>query len=58
VPAFLDTNIIVYAFGRDEFKVSVSEGLLGQQPTISTQVLNEFLSVCRIKLGTAWRANS
>jgi predicted nucleic acid-binding protein len=51
VAAFVDTNIIVYAFGRDEFKVSISEGLLGQQPTISTQVLNEFLSVCRIKLG-------
>jgi predicted nucleic acid-binding protein len=51
VAAFADTNVIVYAFGRDESKVRTAEGILGQQPTISTQVLNEFISVCRIKLG-------
>lgn len=51
MPVFVDTNVIVYAFGRDEFKVRAAEDILGRQPTISTQVINEFLSVCRVKLG-------
>jgi hypothetical protein len=48
--AFLDTNVVVYAFGSDLEKVAVAERLLDGTPTISTQVVNEFISVCRIKL--------
>jgi predicted nucleic acid-binding protein len=51
VPTFADTNVIVYAFGKDEAKIAIAEGVLENQPTISVQVLNEFLSLCRVKLG-------
>jgi predicted nucleic acid-binding protein len=51
VPAFADTNVVVYAFAEDDAKVAIAERILENQPTISIQVLNEFLSVCRVKLG-------
>ena len=50
VPVFVDTNIAIYAFGLDELKRARGRDLLGRQPTISTQVVNEFLNVCRVKL--------
>jgi len=51
VPAFADTNIVVYAFAKDDAKIAVAEGILEKQPTISVQVISEFLNVCRVKLG-------
>jgi predicted nucleic acid-binding protein len=51
VPAFADTNVVVYAFAKDEAKISIAEGILEKQPTISVQVISEFLNVCRTKLG-------
>lgn len=51
VPAFADTNVVVYAFAKDDTKIAVAEGILEKQPTISVQVISEFLNVCRIKLG-------
>ena len=51
VPAFADTNVVVYAFSKDDAKIAVAEGILEKQPTISVQVISEFLNVCRIKLG-------
>lgn len=51
MPVFVDTNIVVYAFGQDAVKVERAEAILESQPTISVQVINEFLSVCRVKLG-------
>ena len=51
VPAFADTNVVVYAFAKDDAKIAVAEGILEKQPTISVQVISEFLNVCRIKLG-------
>lgn len=51
MPVFADTNVVVYAFANDDAKVVVAEGILEKQPTISVQVVNEFLSVCRVKLG-------
>jgi predicted nucleic acid-binding protein len=51
VPAFADTNVVVYAFAKDNAKVAVAEGILERQPVISAQVISEFLNVCRIKLG-------
>lgn len=50
VSVFVDTNIVVYAFGQDAAKVERAEAILESQPTISIQVINEFLSVCRVKL--------
>ena len=51
MPVFADTNVVVYAFARDDAKIAIAEGILEGQPTISAQVLSEFLNVCRIKLG-------
>jgi len=50
-PAFVDTNIAVYAFSNDEAKIAIAEKLLAGKPTISAQVVNEFLNICRLKLG-------
>ena len=51
VPVFADTNVVVYAFAKDDAKIIVAEGILEKQPTISVQVISEFLNVCRVKLG-------
>lgn len=42
VPAFADTNVVVYAFAKDDAKIAVAEGILEKQPTISVQVISEF----------------
>jgi len=44
VPAFADTNVVVYAFAKDGAKITIAEGILEKQPTISVQVISEFLS--------------
>jgi predicted nucleic acid-binding protein len=51
--AFLDTNILVYAF-VDDARCAVAERLLAQGCDISVQVLNEFANVARRKLGFDW----
>ncbi|MBI4192525.1 MAG: hypothetical protein HY525_18560 [Betaproteobacteria bacterium] len=40
MPAFADTNVIVYAFAKDDAKIAVAEGMLEKQPTISVQVIS------------------
>jgi predicted nucleic acid-binding protein len=47
---FLDTNVIIEAFSSNHYKVNIAKKLLNQHPTISTQVINEFISVCLKKL--------
>lgn len=51
--AFLDTNVLVYAFTDDPRSARAQE-LLGQRPLISVQVLNEFANVARRTLGLSW----
>lgn len=51
--AFLDTNVLVYAFTADA-RADVAEALLAQGCDISVQVLNEFAHVARRKLGMDW----
>jgi predicted nucleic acid-binding protein len=51
--AFLDTNILVYAFS-DDTRNAVAEQLLGKGGEISIQVVNEFSNVARRKLGFDW----
>lgn len=51
--AFLDTNILVYAFTEDPRAVA-AEALLASGCDISVQVLNEFVAVARRKLGMSW----
>lgn len=50
MPVFVDTNIAAYAFGEDAAKKAKARELLAEHPSISTQVVNEFLNICRIKL--------
>jgi len=50
---FLDTNVFIYLYSEDEpEKQSIALGIFGSaQCVTSTQVLNEFCSVCLRKLG-------
>lgn len=54
MPAFLDTNVLVYAFTTDARAAKALE-LLGARPTISVQGLNDFTNVARRKLGMDWQ---
>lgn len=54
VKAFLDTNVLVYAFTKDDPKTGVAESLLTQGCCIGVQGLNEFVSVARRKLKLTW----
>ena len=51
--AFLDSNVVVYAFSDDP-RNAAAEDLLGRGCEISVQVLNEFANVARRKLGFSW----
>ena len=48
---FFDTNVLLYLLSGDPAKAGRAEALLAEGGTISVQVLNEFASVCRRKLG-------
>lgn len=50
---FLDTNVLIHAFAEDR-RTAAAEGLLTAGGEISVQVLNEFTSVARRKLGFSW----
>jgi len=45
VPAFVDTNVAVYALGRDSDKKARAKQLLDAAPIASSQVINEAISV-------------
>jgi predicted nucleic acid-binding protein len=52
--AFLDTNVLVYAFSPNDRRKPVAEKLLLQGATVGVQTLNEFANVAAGKLGTPW----
>jgi predicted nucleic acid-binding protein len=52
---FLDTNILIYAFAADDLRTAVAESLVRAGGTVSVQVLNEFVNVCRRKFDRVWR---
>jgi predicted nucleic acid-binding protein len=52
--AFLDTNILIYALAQNDPRTLTAEQLLQAGGRISVQVLNEFVSVTRRKLGLDW----
>ena len=52
---FLDTNVLVYAVGKNDPRASKAEALLASGGMISIQSLNEFVSVARRKLGMSWK---
>jgi len=51
---FFDTNILVYAHGRGDFRNEIARALLLDGGMVSVQVLNEFASVARTKLTFTW----
>lgn len=52
--AFLDSNILVYAFSRDD-RAEAARRLLNEQPAVvGIQCLNEFVNVALRKLGMTW----
>ncbi len=53
--AFLDTNILIYAFSDDPAKAERAAEALAAGGNISVQVLNEFVNVCRKKLKLDWK---
>ena len=52
--AFLDTNILVYALGREDDRTPTADALLAAGGVVSVQVLNELASVARRKLHMPW----
>lgn len=51
---FLDTNVLIYAFSRDDSRTSVSVSLLESGGIVSIQNINEFTDVSRKKLCRTW----
>jgi predicted nucleic acid-binding protein len=51
---FLDTNILVYAHRDGDYRVPIARQVLFEGGVIGVQVLNEFASVARNKLGFTW----
>lgn len=54
MPAFFDTNVIVYLIGSDEAKADRAGELLAGGGVISVQVLNEFANVAARKKRLSW----
>lgn len=52
--SFLDTNILIYAFARDDARAEAAEACLARGGAINVQVLNEFVSVFHHKLRRPW----
>jgi predicted nucleic acid-binding protein len=49
---FLDSNILLYSLSPEVEKRTKSSATFGMRPTISVQVLNEFVNVVRKKFKT------
>jgi predicted nucleic acid-binding protein len=53
---FFDTNVVLYLLSADTAKADRAESLLASGGVISVQVLSDFASVARRKLGMPWAA--
>lgn len=53
--AFFDTNVLVYAAGKNDPRANKAEALLAGGGIISVQCLNEFVAVARGKLAMPWQ---
>jgi predicted nucleic acid-binding protein len=51
---FFDTNILIYAFSSGDARSEKAFALMAEGGVVSVQVLNEFVSVMRRKLGRSW----
>jgi predicted nucleic acid-binding protein len=52
--AFLDTNILVYAYSLNDPRKQIAEQLMIEGGTLGIQTLNEFVNVERNKLKVSW----
>jgi predicted nucleic acid-binding protein len=52
--AFLDTSVLIYALAKNDPRRARAEELLAAGGVVSVQVLNEFVSIARRKLGMSW----
>ena len=51
---FVDTNVLLYLLSGDAGKAERAEAVLARGIVVSVQVLNEFASVARRKVGLSW----
>lgn len=51
---FLDTNVLVYSYSQGDHRTAPARQLLFNGGVVGVQVLNEFASVARAKLGLTW----
>lgn len=54
IPAFIDTNVLLYLLSADSVKADRAEEILAGGGFVSVQVLNEFASVALRKLGLSY----
>jgi len=52
---FFDTNVLIYAFAKDDPRGKIAEGLLARGGTVGVQNLNEFVNVAVRKLAMSWK---
>jgi predicted nucleic acid-binding protein len=51
---FFDTNVLVYASSKGDYRSATAQQLLLDGGVVSVQVLNEFVSVAKSKLEMTW----
>ncbi len=51
---FFDTNVVLYAFNKDDRRAEIAEILFARGGITSVQTLNEFAAVARRKLHKSW----
>jgi predicted nucleic acid-binding protein len=52
--AFLDTNILIYAFAENDARLDAAERIVNEGGVVSVQVLNELAHTLRRKFRFAW----
>jgi predicted nucleic acid-binding protein len=52
--AFFDTNVLIYAFAKDDPRTEAAENLLAEGGVVGVQTLNEFVAVAVRKLAMPW----
>ena len=51
---FFDTNVLIYAFAKEDLRTETAETLIAAGGVISVQTLNEFVAVAVRKLAMSW----
>lgn len=51
---FFDTNVLIYSVSESDPRSDIAESLLAAGGVVSVQILNEFVSTARRKIGMSW----